>query len=60
MTKRDFRARRELFKGSIRKRRDFDHFKANYDRRSKQRSSLIMLVVLLGLVIGLILFFALV
>ncbi len=59
MTKRDFRARRDLFKGQIRKRHDFDHFKTQYDRRNRQQGSKLMLVVLIGLVIGLIVFFAL-
>lgn len=59
MTKRDFRSRRNLFKGQIRKQRDFDHFKESYDKKNKEQSSKVMLLVLLGLVIGLVLFFAL-
>ncbi len=56
MTKRDFRARRDLFKGQIQKRRDFDHFKALYDRRNRQQGSRLMLAVLISLVVGLIVF----
>ena len=53
MTKRDFRVRRQLFKGSIRKHRDFDSFHVAYKERERQRRRAgWMVVLLIGLLVA--------
>ena len=58
MTKRDFRTRRELFKGSIRKHRDFDSFQTSYrSHKRQQKISRILVFILLCGVVFLALYF---
>jgi len=52
MTKRDLRTRRGLFKGAIRKHRDFDSFQTSYQdqKRQQKKSRIMVLILLIGLI----------
>jgi hypothetical protein len=58
MTKRDFKTRRNLFKGRMKTAHDFESFRTGYQRHKwQQRAWRIMAVIFVVIVIGLAVYF---